>query len=117
MMGLELINPLETWHKADRTLKELIHLLVCEVNGVLYTVSNIRETLFGIACSKRVEKGITLSYEETGIVVRIKVALSLCFPILETCCFVQEHVKKEVETMIGMPVQAVHVHVVRVVKK
>ncbi|UOY93759.1 Asp23/Gls24 family envelope stress response protein [Ectobacillus sp. JY-23] len=117
MMGLERIDAMETLHKADQTLKELIHVLVCEVNGVVHTVSNIRETLLGITCSKREEKGITLSYEEKGIVIRIKVALSLYFPILETSCFVQKHVKKEVETIIGVPVQAVHVHVVRVMKK
>lgn len=115
-MDIQKMLPFGALHITDRTLTELIYIVVSEVEGVAKTISPLSETVYKAVGKNRGEKGIFLQYDEKGLIIEVKVALFHNVSILGTCQSIQEHVKKEVEFITGLQVKAVHIKVEQIIK-
>lgn len=99
---------------ADEVIQVIAGLAASEIEGVADMsgtfAGGITESLLG---RKNFSKGVRVNFGEEDKTCSIDLSLSLEFGvnIPEVCILVQEHVKQAVESMTGLHVLGVNVHV------
>ncbi|MDI9259904.1 Asp23/Gls24 family envelope stress response protein [Alicyclobacillus sendaiensis] len=104
-------------HISDEVVQIIAGVATNEVDGVLSTSGSLYGGLTeSITGRKNMAKGVKVQYDEAGRSCTIDVWVQLRFgvSIPEVGYQIQEHVKSSVESMTGLRVDAVHVHVVGV---
>ena len=88
-------------------------LAATEVDGVAYMSGNsgLADTLFRKGGNKNLTKGVRVDVQEGKVTVDVTFAVEYGFPVPEVAKGIQENVKKAIETMSGLTVEAVDVHV------
>ncbi|MBX6352926.1 MAG: Asp23/Gls24 family envelope stress response protein [Thermoflavifilum sp.] len=102
---------------ADEVIQVIAGLAATEVPGVAGMsgtfAGGITESLLG---RKNLAKGVRVQFtEDKRCSVELSVSLQFGVNIPEVCLAVQENVKQAIESMTGLAVDAVHVHVTGVV--
>jgi uncharacterized alkaline shock family protein YloU len=102
---------------ADEVIQVIAGLAASEVPGVAGMsgtfAGGITESLLG---RKNLAKGVKVQFgDEKHCSVELSVSLQFGVNIPEVCFAVQESVKQAIESMTGLEVDAVHVHVTGVV--
>jgi len=104
-------------HISDEVVQIIAGVATNEVDGVIGTsgslAGGITESITG---RKNMARGVKVQYDEAARSCTIDVWVQLRFgvSIPEVGYQIQEHVKSSVESMTGLRVNAVHVHVVGV---
>ena len=101
---------------ASDVVATIAGLAVTEVEGVANTVggSNGLADIFsrrGQGNSRNLTRGIKVEIEENVVSVDVTIIVEYGSPVPEVAQNIQENVKKAIETMTGMDVKAVDVHV------
>ncbi len=110
-MNPQQILPLGMLCIAERTVTELVEMAVDEVPGVGKVTSKIPESF-----RRKGRKGIWIEEQEKGLVIHVNVVIYNTTAILPICITVQEKIKERVESVIGLPVQSVHIGVEKLIK-
>jgi uncharacterized alkaline shock family protein YloU len=99
---------------ADEVIQIIAGLAASEVPGVAGMsgsfAGGLTESLLG---RKNLSKGVKVQFadEDRACAVDVSVVLDFGVNIPDVCISIQEHVKEAIETMTGLHVQSVHVHV------
>jgi uncharacterized alkaline shock family protein YloU len=98
---------------ADEVIQVIAGLAATEVPGVAGMsgtfAGGITESLLG---RKNLSKGVKVQFgDDKRCAVELSVSLQFGVNIPEVCLAVQENVKQAIESMTGLEVEAVHVHV------
>lgn len=99
---------------ADEVLQVIAGLAASEVPGVVGMsgsfAGGLTEQLLG---RKNLSKGVKVEFaeEDRACVVDVSVVLDFGVNIPDVCMSVQENVQQAIESMTGLEVKAVHVHV------
>jgi uncharacterized alkaline shock family protein YloU len=99
---------------ADEVIQIIAGLAASEVPGVAGMsgsfAGGLTESLLG---RKNLSKGVKVQFADGDRACAIDVSVVLDFGvnIPDVCISIQEHVKQAIETMTGLHVQSVHVHV------
>jgi uncharacterized alkaline shock family protein YloU len=81
-----------------------------DVDGVVGTVSGIRDELTRVWQKKGNQRGIIIEEnEQNEVTVHVKIAVHYGTNIIQACHEVQQRVKQEIEVMTGVAVGAVHI--------
>jgi uncharacterized alkaline shock family protein YloU len=105
------VLPYGNVHIADQIVALIASLAIVEIEGVVGTVSDIRDEVIRVV-NKKAQKGISIEKGELDeISIEMKVALYYGVDIVSTCEAIQQAVKNEIETMTGIEVNSVHVKV------
>ncbi|WP_206831007.1 Asp23/Gls24 family envelope stress response protein [Alicyclobacillus fructus] len=102
---------------SDEVVQIIAGVAANEVDGVIGTSGSLAGGLTeSITGRKNLARGIKVQFDEAARACTIEVWVQLRFgvSIPEVGYQIQEHVKSSVETMTGLRVDAVHVHVVGV---
>lgn len=99
---------------ADEVLQVIAGLAASEVPGVVGMsgsfAGGLTEQLLG---RKNLSKGVKVEFaeEDRACTVDVSVVLDFGVNIPDVCMSVQENIKQAIESMTGLEVKAVHVHV------
>jgi uncharacterized alkaline shock family protein YloU len=115
-MGVQHMLPFGLLHITDRTLTELVHIILSEISGVAKTISKLTEPISNVVDRKKGTKGVCLKYDANELVIDVKVALFDNVSIFQTCYLIQEYIKEEIEVMTGLVVKGINVKVEQIIK-
>ncbi len=99
---------------ADDVIATIAGLATTEVEGVSSMQGNITNELVGKLGMKNMTKGIKLKLEEDGVIVDLYIQMCYGYSIPKTCGIIQDKVKTAIESMVGLMVKTVNVHIVGV---
>ncbi len=99
---------------ADDVIATIAGLATTEVEGVSSMQGNITNELVGKLGMKNMTKGIKLKLEEDGVIVDLYIQMRYGYSIPKTCGIIQDKVKNAIESMVGLMVKTVNVHIVGV---
>ncbi|MBP3877619.1 MAG: Asp23/Gls24 family envelope stress response protein [Lachnospiraceae bacterium] len=86
-------------------------LAATEVKGVSSLNGGITNAMVARRGNKALSKGVRITVEDGVVKVDLGVNLAYGFSIPEVCTTIQEKVKASIETMTGMQVADVNIHV------
>jgi len=96
---------------ADEVVTVVAALAATEVDGVASMAGNITNELVGKLGVKNLSKGVKVSVENGVVAVDLNLNIEYGKNILETSRKVQEKVKSSIETMTGLEVADVNIHI------
>ena len=96
---------------ADEVVTVVAALAATEVEGVASMAGNITNELVGKLGVKNLSKGVKVSVENGVVEVDLNLNIEYGKNILETSRKVQEKVKSSIETMTGLEVADVNIHI------
>ena len=99
---------------ADEVVAIIAGLAATEVKGVSSMVGNITNELVSRLGMKNLSKGVKVDILEGIVSVDVALNIDFGYNIPETCKNVQEKVKTVIESMTGLEVSEVNVHVASV---
>jgi uncharacterized alkaline shock family protein YloU len=99
---------------ADEVIAMIAKIAVSEVEGVVSTVSSIREDVVRAVNNRNMPKGITVTTEEDGVMIDLKVAIYFGKNIRTVCSELQNNIKEQVEMMSGLVVKEINIMVEQV---
>ena len=99
---------------ADEVVAVIAALAVSEVPGVKALSGNLHSGVNEILGRKTPSKGIHVELENRNVIVNTSVILKSGYKIPEVGKAIQDNVVKTVETMTGLTVKTVNVHVASV---
>ena len=99
---------------ADEVVAIIAGLAATEVKGVSSMVGNITNELVSRLGMKNLSKGVKVDILEGIVSVDVALNIDFGYNIPETCKKVQEKVKTAIESMTGLEVSEVNVHVASV---
>ena len=99
---------------ADEVVAIIAGLAATEVKGVSSMVGNITNELVSRLGMKNLSKGVKVDILEGIVSVDVALNIDFGYNIPETCKNVQEKVKTAIESMTGLEVSEVNVHVASV---
>lgn len=98
---------------ADDVIAVIAEIAALEVEGV-YAITGGKNDIVQTIRGKKASKGIKIEVSEHTVFVDLAVIVKYGIKIQDICLKVQEKVKNSIETMTGLDVQSVDVHVVGV---
>ncbi len=102
---------------AEEVVSTIAGLAAVEVEGVAAMSGSLTSGLTEILGRKNLSKGVKVEVGETEAAIEAFIVVEFGFPIPGVAKAVQNQVKSAVETMTGLNVTAVNVHVVGVSMK
>lgn len=82
-----------------------------EVDGLASMGGTILGGFSDMLAKKNMGKGVKVEFGETGVTIDVHITVKFGVKIREVSCAIQEHIKNAVETMAGLDVATVNVHV------
>lgn len=113
IVGLETTSDTDIVQIADDVIAVIAEIAALEVAGIKGTATSKTDLVQAISGKKK-SKGIKVEVTEHEVVIDIALIVQYGVKIHKVCHEVQERVKNSVETMTGLDVRAVDVHVVGV---
>lgn len=99
---------------SDEVIATITSVAVSEIDGVCGHMGSIAGEIASKFSKKNTNKGIKVSINENETVIDINIIVKYGIRIPEIAWEVQENVKKSVESMSGLNVTKVNIHVVGV---
>lgn len=109
--NVEIDNGMGSVTFADDVIAIIAGLAATEVKGVASMAGNVSSSLNEMLGKKDHAKGVKVEVGTEEAAVDIYLILNYGISIPDTCNAVQENVKKAIETMTGLRVVEVNVHV------
>ncbi|MCM8711044.1 Asp23/Gls24 family envelope stress response protein [Clostridium sp. SYSU_GA19001] len=101
---------------SDEVVGVIAGLAATEIKGIVGMSANLVGGITQILTGKKnLSKGVKVNVGESSSTIELYVVVEYGVKIPDVCRQVQENVKKTVETMTGLEVSAVNVHVQNVV--
>ena len=114
IIGLETTHDMDQVQIADDVIAVIAEIATLEVDGVEATAPTKAEFVQQAISSKKKPKGVKIEVGEEEVFIDIAVIEKYGAKIQKLCLEVQQKVKNSVETMTGLNVASVNVHVVGV---
>lgn len=89
-------------------------LAATEVEGVARTAGGLTNELIGKLGMKNQRAGVEIRIEDNKVSADLSIVVQYGYSIPKTAKAIQERVKSAVDSMIGLPVERVNVHIVGV---
>lgn len=99
---------------ADDVIATVAGLAATEIEGVSAMQGNFTNELVGRLGMKNLTKGVRVKLEKDSVLVDLSILMRYGYSIPKTCKAIQERVKNAIETMVGLSVSVVNVHIVGV---
>lgn len=100
---------------ADEVIESIASITAISIDGVKSMASKLTEDLMGLIGKKNISKGVKVEILDEEATLDVFINLEYGYEIPEVSEKVQKKVKSEVETMTGLNVVAVNVHIVDVI--
>lgn len=100
---------------ADDVVSIIAGLAASDVKGVSSIAGNATREVIGKFGIKSLGKGVRLTIEGGNVRVQMAINIRYGYNVPETCAKVQDRVKTAIETMTGLEVNEVNIHVASVV--
>lgn len=113
VIELEATTDVDQVHIADDVIAVVAEIAALEVDGIVGTTTGKGDFIQVISGKKR-PKGVKVEVSEGEALIDIGVVVKYGSKIQTICKEAQEKVKNSVETMIGLNVISVNIHVVGV---
>lgn len=113
IVGLETACEMDQVQIADDVIAVIAEIATLEVAGVVGTAPSKADFVQAISGKKK-SKGIKVEVGEGEVFIDVAVVVKYGVKIHKTCLEIQEKIKNSVETMTGLNVQSVNVHVIDV---
>lgn len=114
IIGLETTHDMDQVQIADDVIAVIAEIAALEVEGVSGTAPTKTEFVQQAISNKKKPKGVKIEVGEEEVFIDIAIIVKYGAKIQKLCLEVQEKVKNSVETMTGLNVASVNVHVVGV---
>ncbi len=99
---------------SDDVIGTIASIATSEINGVDGLSGGIAGDIAGIFGKKNLSKGVKVLIEEGQVTVDLNVIVDFGVKIPEVSWQIQESVKNSVETMTGLEIREINVHVIGV---
>ena len=96
---------------ADEVVAIIAGLAATEVDGVDSMAGNITNELVGKLGMKNLSRGVKVAVQENEVTVELSLNMSYGYSIPKTSAKVQEKVKSAIESMTGLSVVEVNIHI------
>ena len=96
---------------ADEVVAIIAGLAATEVEGVASMAGNITNELVGKLGMKNLSRGVKVAVQENAVTVELSLNMSYGYSIPKTSAKVQEKVKSAIESMTGLSVVEVNIHI------
>ena len=96
---------------ADEVVAIIAGLAATEVEGVASMAGNITNELVGKLGMKNLSRGVKVVVQENEVTVELSLNMSYGYSIPKTSAKVQEKVKSAIESMTGLSVVEVNIHI------
>lgn len=113
IIALETATEVDQVHIADDVIAVVAEIAVLEVEGIIGTTAGKGDLIQAISSKKR-PKGVKVEVSEGDALIDLGVVVKYGAKIQKICKEAQEKVKNSVETMTGLNVVSVNIHVVGV---
>ena len=113
VIGLEMSTEVDQVQIADDVIAVVAEIAALEVEGIVGTTSGKGDLIQAISGKKK-PKGVKIEVSESDVLIDIGVVVKYGAKIQKICKEAQEKVKNSVETMTGLDVVSVNIHVVGV---
>ena len=113
VMGLETSEEVDQVQIADDVIAVVAEIAALEVDGIVGTAAGKGDFMQAFSGKKR-PKGVKVEVAEDEVFIDLGVVVKYGAKIQKSCKEVQEKVKNSVETMTGLNVVSVNIHVVGV---
>nr|WP_302599267.1 Asp23/Gls24 family envelope stress response protein [uncultured Cellulosilyticum sp.] len=113
IVGLETTCEMDQVQIADDVIAVIAEIATLEVAGVVGTAPSKADFVQAISGKKK-SKGIKVEVGEAEVFIDVAVIVKYGVKIHKVCLEIQEKIKNSVETMTGLQVVSVNVHVVGV---
>ena len=114
IIGLETTHDMDQVQIADDVIAVIAEIAASEVEGVSGTAPTKAEFVQQAISSKKKPKGVKIEVGEEEVFIDLALIVKYGAKIQKLCLEVQQKVKNSVETMTGLNVASVNVHVVGV---
>ncbi len=108
------LGDLGSIHIAEDVVASIVSLAATEVEGVAYMFGNVTKEIIGKLGIKNLTKGVVIGIEGNYVSAELSVVMRYGYGIPKTAKAVQEKVRSAVESMTGLTVERVNVHIVGV---
>jgi uncharacterized alkaline shock family protein YloU len=99
---------------AEEVIAMIAMIAVSEIDGVVETVSGIKDEVVRAVNNRNMPKGITVSNEDDGVTIELKIAVYYDYNLSDVCKKLQAHIKEQVEMMSGISVKEINIMVEQV---
>ena len=113
VIGLETTTEVDQVQIADDVIAVVAEIAALEVNGIVGTTAGKGDFIQAISGKKR-PKGVKVEVSEGDALIDLGVVVKYGAKIQKICKEAQEKVKNSVETMTGLNVVSVNIHVMGV---
>lgn len=113
VMGLETSEEVDQVQIADDVITVVAEIAALEVDGIVATTAGKGDFMQALSGKKR-PKGVKVEVAEDEVFIELGVVVKYGAKIQKICKEAQEKVKNSVETMTGLNVVSVNIHVVGV---
>lgn len=113
LVGLEVTHEMDQVQIADDVIAVIAEIAALEVSGIVATAPGKADFVQAISGKKK-SKGVKVEVAEGEVYIDIAAIVKYGTKIQKVCVEVQDKVKNSVETMTGLNVVSVNVHVVGV---
>lgn len=113
VIGLETIEEVDQVQIADDVIAVVAEIAALEVTGIVGTTAGKGDFVQVLSGKKR-PKGVKVEVAEDEVFIDLGVVVQYGAKIQKICLEAQEKVKNSVETMTGLHVVSVNIHVVGV---
>ena len=96
---------------ADEVVAIIAGLAATEVEGVDSMAGNITNELVGKLGMKNLSRGVKVAVQENEVTVELSLNMSYGYSLPKTSAKVQEKVKSAIESMTGLSVVEVNIHI------
>ena len=96
---------------ADEVVAIIAGLAATEVEGVASMAGNITNELVGKLGMKNLSRGVKVAVQENEVTVELSLNMSYGYSIPKISAKVQERVKSAIESMTGLSVVEVNIHI------
>lgn len=96
---------------ADEVVAIIAGLAATEVEGVASMAGNITNELVGKLGMKNLSRGVKVAVQENEVTVDLSLNMSYGYSIPKISAKVQERVKSAIESMTGLSVVEVNIHI------
>jgi uncharacterized alkaline shock family protein YloU len=100
-----------TVHIAEEVIASVTSLAACEVDGVASLVTADGAQISDIVSKRGLSKGVKLNITDDAVVVDVYILVKYGCNVRNVSQKVQDNIKRTLESMTGMTVHAVNVHV------
>ncbi|MBE6022409.1 MAG: Asp23/Gls24 family envelope stress response protein [Cellulosilyticum sp.] len=113
VIGLETTEEVDQIQIADDVIAVVAEIAALEVDGITATTAGKGDLMQALSGKKR-PKGIKIEVSENEVFIDLGIMVKYGVKIQKVCKEAQEKVKNSVETMTGLNVISVNIHVVGV---